>query len=211
MGKQDFCELTPISIEKWGKDHWSTFAYLETLAVDGGKDGWAIPVRERMRTNEITHPHLLGNTFGGGESSYASKYPTRLKEGEVEGHDDWDCIDDMVKEGLLEDVGSGLNRAFIFTKLGKKVAGELRKHKMNGGNFKDFVSCPGGVAMIIEELDKEGMNLQETILNLENQGYEEYYKLWLQEILNKAMWAIQVEEIEKIFGSLNLKNGKVKA
>jgi len=169
MGKQDFCELTPISIEKWGKDHWSTFAYLETLAVDGGKDGWAIPVRERMRTNEITHPHLLGNTFGGGESSYASKYPTRLKEGEVEGHDDWDCIDDMVKEGLLEDVGSGLNRAFIFTKLGKKVAGELRKHKMNGGNFKDFVSCPGGVAMIIEELDKEGMNLQETILNLENQ------------------------------------------
>jgi len=58
--------------------------------------------------------------------------------------------------------------------------------------------------MIIEELDKEGMNLQETILNLENQGYEEYYKLWLQEILNKAMWAIQVEEIEKIFGSLNL-------
>jgi|GEM_PF-3580429 len=65
--------------------------------------------------------------------------------------------------------------------------------------------------MIIEELDKEGMNLQETILNLENQGYEEYYKLWLQEILNKAMWAIQVEEIEKIFGSLNLKNGKVKA
>ena len=57
--------------------------------------------------------------------------------------------------------------------------------------------------MIIEELDKEGMNLQETILNLENQGYKEYYKLWLQEILNKAMWAIQVEEIEKIFGSLN--------
>ena len=65
--------------------------------------------------------------------------------------------------------------------------------------------------MIIEELDKEGMNLQETILNLENQGYEEYYKLWLQEILNKAMWAIQVEEIEKIFGSQTLKNGKVKA
>ena len=63
--------------------------------------------------------------------------------------------------------------------------------------------------MIIEELDKEGMNLQETILNLENQGYEEYYKLWLQEILNKAMWAIQVEEIEKIFGSLNLKSKNV--
>jgi len=143
MSKQDFCELTPIPISKWGKDHWSTFAYLETLAVDGGKDGWAIPVRERMRTHEIRHPHLLGNSGFGSESFHASKYPTRLKEGEVKGHDDWDCIDDMVKEGLLEDVGSGLNRAFTFTKLGKECASKLRQHKMEGNNFGTFVFVSG--------------------------------------------------------------------
>jgi len=128
-----------IPIKKWGKDHWSTFAYLETLAVDGGKGGWAIPVRERMRTNELTHPHLLGSIGYSTEPLHSSKYPTRLREGEVKGHDDWDCVDDMVKEGLLKDVGSGLNRAFTFTKLGKKVAGELRKHKMEGKNFGEFV------------------------------------------------------------------------
>ena len=133
-----------ISMNKWGKDHWSTFAYLETLAVDDGKNGWAVPVRARMRTNEETHP-VVGVARGGNDHGYplpvsGKQYPTRLKEGEMEGHDDWDCIDDAVKEGLLKDVGSGLNRAFTFTKLGKKVVHELRKHKMNGGNFKEFVS-----------------------------------------------------------------------
>ncbi len=134
-----------IPMDKWGKDHWSTFAYLETLAVDDGKGGLAIPVRARMRTNEETHP-VIGVARGGNDSGYpipvgGKQYPTRLKEGEVEEHDDWDCIDDMVREKLLEDVGSGINRAFTFTKLGKKVAGELRKHKMGGKNFKDFVFC----------------------------------------------------------------------
>lgn len=136
--KQDFCELEHIPMSKWGKDHWSTFAYLETLAVDGGKGGWAIPEKVRMRTNEKRHPHLLGNTGFFSNALNGSSYPTRLKEEEVKEHDDWDCVDDMVKEELLEDVGSGLNRAFTFTKLGKEVAGELRKHKMEGKSFSEF-------------------------------------------------------------------------
>jgi len=55
---------------------------------------------------------------------------------------------------------------------------------------------------IIEELDKKGMNLQETILNLENQGYKWYYDFWLQQILNRAMMKIQLESIEKYWGKL---------
>ncbi len=35
---------------------------------------------------------------------------------------------------------------------------------------------------IIEELDKEGINLQETILNLKNQDYDEIYNDWLHKI-----------------------------
>lgn len=136
--EQHLCELEPIPMDKWGKDHWSTLAYLETLAVDGGKDGWAIPKRERMRTNEKRHPHLLGSTLGGTESFHASKYPTRLKEGEVKEHDDWDCVDDAIEEKLVEDVGTGLNRAYKFTELGKEVMGKLRIFKMSGGSFKDF-------------------------------------------------------------------------
>ena len=122
-----------IAISRWGKDHWSTFAYLETLAVD--HEGIAKPDNRRMRTNEKTHPHLLGSPEQG-----ASQYATRLKDGEAKGHDDWDCLDDAVEVGFLEDIGTGINRVFKFTKLGQKVASQLRVHKMNGGNFGDFIS-----------------------------------------------------------------------
>ncbi len=138
--KVSLCEMKHIPINEWGKDHWSTLAYLETLAVDG-RDGWAIPVNARMRTNEIRHPHLIGTTGIESDALHGSKYPTRLKYGEVKGHDDWDCVDDAIKEGLVKDVGTGLNRAYKFTKLGKKVIAKLRQHKMDGGNFGDFVFC----------------------------------------------------------------------
>ncbi len=133
--KQHLCELEPIPMGRWGKDHWSTLAYLETLAVD--YDGWAKPVNARMRTNEIRHPHLVGDSYMIGALN-GSTYPTKLKDGEVKGHDDWDCVDDAIEESLIEDVGTGLNRAYKFTKLGKEVMAKLRQFKMDGGNFGDF-------------------------------------------------------------------------
>lgn len=122
-----------IQITNWGKDHWSTFAYVETLAVEN--KGIAVPDNVRMRTNEKTHPHLVGHLLG---NMGGSKYPTRLKNKEILGHDDWDCLDDAVEEGLLEDVGTGLNRAFKLTEKGMKVAAMLREHKMKGGTFSTF-------------------------------------------------------------------------
>ncbi len=124
-----------IPIERWGKDHWSTFAYVETLAVD--HQGFAKPEHERMRTNIQSHPHLIGRFNPDG-----SKYPTRLKDGEVTGHDDWDCLDDAVREGLLEDIGTGFTRCFKLTKYGQEVASALRKHKQEGKNIGEFVSIP---------------------------------------------------------------------
>lgn len=134
--KQHLCELTPIPMSKWGKDHWSTLLYLETLAVDNS--GLAKPDNRRMRTNEVRHPYLVGVGMMV-DSMGASKYPTILKEGEAKGHDDWDCVDDAIEEELVEDVGTGLNRAYKFTKKGKKAMARLREFKQEGGNFKDFV------------------------------------------------------------------------
>ena len=135
--KTSLCEMKHIPMNQWGKDHWSTLAYLETLAVENS--GLAIPVNARMRTNEIRHPHLVGFTPQGSSALNGSRYPTRLKEGEVKEHDDWDCVDDATDEGLIEDVGTGLNRAYKFTKLGKEVMAKLRQFKMDGGNFHSFV------------------------------------------------------------------------
>jgi len=42
-------------------------------------------------------------------------------------------------------------------------------------------------SIIIEELDKEGVNLQEIKLNLKYQGYEDYWDAWLRYLINKVM------------------------
>jgi len=78
----------PIPMEEFGKDHWSTFAYVETLVVEGEQ-----PRRERMRCDADRHPQ-----FAHGE--FKDKFPTRTKKGEVKNHDDWDCLDDCELVGL---------------------------------------------------------------------------------------------------------------
>lgn len=123
-----------IEIAKWGKDHWSTFAYLGTLAVDN--QGIAVPDKNRMRTDQYKHPHLVGWMIS--SNVITTKYPTRLKDCEIDNHDDWDCLDDAVEAGFLEDVGSGLHKAYKFTKRGIQVLHKLNEHKMKGGNFATF-------------------------------------------------------------------------
>lgn len=122
--------MNVIPIENWGRDHWSTFAYAETLTVD--HKGIIIPDKMKMRTNHETHFFMNNPTDG-------VEYPTILKNGDVvQGHDDWDCLDDAVKNGLLVDAGTGSNRAFLLTERGRTVADLLRRHKARGGTFQNF-------------------------------------------------------------------------
>jgi hypothetical protein len=116
----------PIPMGEFGKDHWSTFAYVETLVVDGEQ-----PRRERMRCDANRHPQ-----FAHGE--FKDKFPTRTKKGEVKNHDDWDCLDDCEVVGLIENTGTNLHRVYKLTTLGWTVASQLRQHKANGGNFHSF-------------------------------------------------------------------------
>ena len=139
-----------VPISEWGKDHWSTLAYLETCAVD--HDGYVDS--RKMRASDPA-------------------YPTRLKRidpeqpNEEPNHSDWDCLADMMIEGLIEpapgrlasgrllweDVEAHTRRAqtatgrhetsqIKFTPKGSAVAGALRVHKANGGNFAGFVPDP---------------------------------------------------------------------
>ena len=135
-----------VPVERWGQDHWSTFAYLETLAVDAK----GMIDNRRMRCNPRLHRAFIGYIgtngvrvmppdFGGRE------YPTRLKDGELSGHDDWSCLEDMVAAGLLRawfDRPAGdpiFGRAKItLTDRGKALAGQLRAHKAGGGCFANF-------------------------------------------------------------------------
>lgn len=116
-----------VDIAKFGRDHWSTFAYVEACAVDN--EGRINP--RRMRCDEERHPqfsHIRCVTS-----------PTRLRGDEtLSGHDDWDCIDDCEVAGLLINVGTGLDLVYQLTPLGQKVASDLRIHKQNRGTFGTF-------------------------------------------------------------------------
>ncbi len=146
-----------IPLNRWGKDHWSTLAYLETRAVDAA----GVIKNANMRTNIKRHPlfvargRLAPPTDGG-------QYPTSYKDGEMNNHDDWDCLDDMVQTGLLAvkpanpelwevPVGSRgpmrhrgtiptkeLKVKVKLTELGHKVAGELRAHLQKKRRYAEF-------------------------------------------------------------------------
>jgi len=134
-----------VPIEQWGKDHWSTFAYLETRAVD---DGGMIDNR-KMRCNARLHREFAN--IGPGHSIVdGKKYPTLLMGGkELENHDDWSCLEDMVAEDLIEawhcikypnEVFANSIAKIALTELGWFIVGQLRHHKAKGGNFSTF--CP---------------------------------------------------------------------
>lgn len=133
--KPDGSDYIPMC--RWGKDHWSTFLYLEACAVDyGGK-----VTRQRMRCDPRVHRELVGSTKTGG------KYPTILKDGELKSHDDWSCLEDMVAAGLVKawtqtahsDKVFGSTEARVeLTPLGWHIIGQLRRHRASGGKTGDF-------------------------------------------------------------------------
>ncbi len=68
-----------IKEEDYGRDHWTVLVYAETRCVDyrGNLD------RKHLRTD-------------------GDKYPTRLKEGELPGHSDLSCLEDLDDMGYVD-------------------------------------------------------------------------------------------------------------
>lgn len=123
-----------VGIEQFGRDHWSTFAYLETRIVDHG----GIPDRAHMRCHVDRHPLLVGPAGDG------SVHPTRLRgAARLAHHDDWDCCADLERAGLMINVGTALYPRYALTDRGVGVASRLRQHKASGGSFSDFVPQTG--------------------------------------------------------------------
>ena len=132
-----------VPMDRWGSDHWSTLAYLECRIVDHrGKLH-----HDHMRCHGERHPAMLlakrrTNIFGNGDGR---AYPTRLKDGELASHDDYDCLDDMIAAGLvtvtMPEPPAGvlvtgmveaemMTRAtYALTDAGRRIAAALREHK----------------------------------------------------------------------------------
>ncbi len=128
-----------IPMKQFGKDHWSTFAYVVTRCINHrGTIG-----KQHMRCDSDRHPQHF-RTYIGKEV----KYPTLLhgffedNTKKVNDHDDWDCLDDLVVAGLLfepKDKGTGLNPVYDVTEIGWIVSNQLDKHKAGGKYFASFV------------------------------------------------------------------------
>lgn len=136
-----------IPIERWGRDHWSTLAYVETRIVDHGG---------RLDLNHMRAHPRVHRAFANAASREAdTASPTRLNDDTtVDRHDDWSCVEDAVALGLLTmdeqepiqrrraDEGGAFSKArsprFVLTDLGRDVANQLRAHKGNGGSFATF-------------------------------------------------------------------------
>jgi len=146
-----------FELKDFGKDHWSTFAYAEICAVD---NHGRMDIR-RLRVNETKRP-IRSNGLG-----WNPEYGTRDKQGNIPdtAHDDIDCLDDLEHIGLLV-TGTLVNPTAVLTELGKKVAHELRVHKMNGGQFREFES----------EILKQGVGIAPLPLSVlvEPEGFGEH-------------------------------------
>jgi len=121
----------PIPVQDWGRDHWSTFAYIETRIVDAN----GYPDVRHMRCDPELHPLFAhhGSFYRKGEPP-----PTRLRVGERRHHDDWSCLDDAEEAGLLRNLGTDAHRKYEFTPEGVRVASLLRTFKATGGSFAAF-------------------------------------------------------------------------
>lgn len=144
--------MTTIAIERWGKDHWSTLLYVETRIVDHGGSLSA----DRMRCIRDRHPDAYlakrHTTAFFPDEADATRYPTRLRDGEkVFDHDDYDCLADMIDEGVIVELAAVLlhrhsdpedasdpRSVWRLTPRGEQIVGALRAHRGHGGNLRDF-------------------------------------------------------------------------
>lgn len=145
---------TPIPMQAWGKDHWSTLAYIETVME--GCAGFQVGVDARMKTGRY-HARVLASTPNPKRTTRPSaaiamvmrpEHATVLKDGtRVEQHDDWHCLYDFQDAGLFNTTerfqpGDVLH----FSPLGHALAAGLRAHKAQGGRFADYVPDPALLA-----------------------------------------------------------------
>lgn len=118
---------------KWGKDHWSMLAYVETRAVDCRGD---LDLRH-IRVNTDKRGFSNGNFPN---DKWNPEYATRQQNGSKPDrtHDDIDVMDDLKEQGYLEYKYACGKFTVTMSEEGNKVCGLVRAHKTAGGQYNEF-------------------------------------------------------------------------
>jgi hypothetical protein len=145
MTKTVTSKLVPA--EKFGKDHASMLAYVETLTVDSVGiviDRFKVVAvdKARLRCNPSRHPlHAVKPANRGGARDWQPSWGTQIIGGAVlPDYDDWDVLNDLEAVGLVE-VLSEANGYVVLTGDGINVAARLRAHKSSGKQFREFTGA----------------------------------------------------------------------
>ena len=137
-----------VPIENWGPNHWGIVAYIESVCRYG-EDGYGYPNLRRIQTNPDRHPELQPR--GHHSLVSGSQEPIVLADGatlQSSEYDEWDCLADAEREGLIKNVGVPFNPCYRMTELGNKLVRQLRKHRRNGGRTNDFRYRPERAAQV---------------------------------------------------------------
>ena len=129
-----------IEMERWGRDHWSLLAYIESRCVNG-IGGIGTPEHVRIQTNLNRHPGMANYSPVTGGKIDGSEWGIRLANGETlpgPDYDEWDCIDDLEIQGLILNIGTGINPSYSMMPFGKVVASKYRAFRASGGHVNDF-------------------------------------------------------------------------
>lgn len=137
-----------IPISHWGRDHWTTLAYIETVMVDMG--GFQVGSDARMKSNRRNYrvmardcPKPLRATNQAASLALVMEphHATKLNDGQqVPNHDDWACVQDMGAEGLFAEGIDNIEPGVVlkFSEKGNRVANALREFRRGGGKMADF-------------------------------------------------------------------------
>ncbi|MCR4334326.1 MAG: hypothetical protein NUV47_01175 [Patescibacteria group bacterium] len=127
--------MNKITIKQFGKDHWSLLLYIETRIHD--YEGVLGIYQMRIKNPTIRpgwKPEYGTRLFG-----YWNKDKTTNSLLQLHNHDDYDCLDDLEAEGLIENIGTRLRPVCIVTEKGTKILSQLLLHKQAGKNYSDFI------------------------------------------------------------------------
>lgn len=142
-----YAEDDHVSVEHFGRDHWSTLLYVECVATDC--QGFQVGLDPRMRSNRRTFrmlqsfrkPKRAGLSHPDHAIAMSPEHGSRLCDGSVLArHDDWCCIQDLAHAGMLSPPPGEIELRVVIhlTDLGREVCSAIRKHKEEGGGFATF-------------------------------------------------------------------------
>lgn len=126
-----------IPKEQFGRDHWSCFSYLAHCAT--AREGE--PERDKMRTHPRNR-HLMSQLQAMMHMAGVGWSKTRLLGGvELDEHDDYDCMFDLIDAGLFLAIGSGMHPIVKLTDEGfriLKLVSDFRRAGVPGRSYDDF-------------------------------------------------------------------------